>query len=153
MSGKIISGLVIAFVSAILCGCTRNNGDIGWLFGEWRLDRMTADGAEVDLYPGGEDEAILYTWSFQSDIIRINTMLPNHRRDEVFGSWEEKDDILELNFSYRYDDGLFMPPPALHLVRGGITPLHIDSRGGKKAVFSYTADDGVSYTYYLSHPH
>lgn len=153
MKTKIFSSLVIALVCLAFSACTRNNGDIGWLFGEWRLDRMTADGEDVKLYTDGEDGPKLYTWSFQSHLIRINTMFTHHRRDESMGSWEEKDDMLELNFSYKDDLGPFLPPKALHLVEGGITPLHIDSRGGKKMVLSYTAEDGVTYVYYLNHPH
>lgn len=153
MVNKIISSLGMLFICMLLSGCTRNDGNIGWLFGEWRLDKMTADDVVLDLYGGeGDDAPLLYTWAFQSDIIRINTILSRHRRKEVFGSWKESGDILELNFSYGDDNGKFLPPKELHLVEGGITRLHIDSHKGDRMVVSHTADDGVTYTYYLTHP-
>ncbi|MCM1355138.1 MAG: lipocalin-like domain-containing protein [Staphylococcus sp.] len=141
-----------------LTGCTRHNGDIGDLFGEWRLERMTADGVDVDLYGQADEDGVeLYTWAFQSTLIRINSIYPHHHSMLSMGTWSEDGDILSLKFGYsdnvEGNESFYIPPAVLQLRPDGVTRLHFDSRSGKKMVLSQTADDGVTYTYYLSHPH
>ena len=66
--------LLILIIGLLQLGCTRNNGDIGDLFGTWRLDTLTEDGKELDLY-GGMTK--VYTWAFQSHIIRVQDIRNN----------------------------------------------------------------------------
>lgn len=87
---------VVCLTVIIMSGCTRHNGDIGDLFGEWRLERLTADGQETDLYEETPDAPLLYTWAFQGNIIRINTIYAHNRVFECFGTWMREDDLLEL---------------------------------------------------------
>ncbi len=139
----------------VLSGCTRNNGDIGDYFGEWRLDKLTADGVEMPIYDSG-NEVVLYTWAFHGKIIRINTVYVHHHVENSFGSWLEDGDILELEFSY-HDDiednmGMYTPPVALHLNSGGITRLHIDKMKDRYMILSQISN-GIEYTYHLKRPY
>lgn len=145
---------LIGLIGLLVAGCTRHNGDIGDYFGEWRLEKMTADGVELPLY-SDKDGVELYTWAFQGKLIQINVLMPRHEGDVFIGSWREDGDILEINYSYHgIDDDThnYRPPEALHLVSGGITRLHIDRMKDWKMVLSQVADDGVTYVYYLRKP-
>lgn len=155
--GRITTLLPIVVI--MLCaGCTRHHGDIGEFFGDWRLDKMTADGEQIILYSEDDDSApILYTWAFQSTVIRINSIYTYNRILDCYGTWSEEDGVLELRFTYNdLDEGtdyLYTPPKILHFSPDGVTRLNIDRLENKKMVVSYTATDGVKYTYYLTHPH
>lgn len=147
--------LMALLLMTITGSCTRNNGDIGDYFGEWRLERLTADGEEVALYT--EKSGVeLYTWGFQGRLIQIVEILPRHEYIEHTGSWREDGDILELNFGYSDNEPGHLPgyraPEALHLVCDGITRLHIDRFKHRRMVLSYVSDKGVLYTYYLKRP-
>lgn len=77
---KFITTYLFAIVIALIfAACNRNNGDIGDLFGEWRLESMTADGEPVQLYTQKDDASIpiLFTWAFQGNVVRINSIYPN----------------------------------------------------------------------------
>lgn len=154
---KAMTVFVVCLSLVIMAGCTRHNGDIGDLFGEWRLERLTADGQETELYDDSSDGPLLYTWAFQGNIIRINTIYAHNRVFDCFGTWMRDDDLLELCFIYHDNsqgtDYLYNPPEAMCFSPDGVTRLHIDRLTGKKMEVSYTSADGVEYRYYLTHPH
>lgn len=90
--------LAIAFVSAI-CGC-QNNGDIGHLFGTWRVESYTVDGIRP------EDPLLSdVTISFQSDIVNIVTIVDNYGLSySQFGTWSEDGDTMTFNFTHFDND-------------------------------------------------
>lgn len=136
----------------LLSSCTHNNGDIGDLFGNWRLDRLTADGVEMPLYDGTDDAPVLYTWAFQSSIIRITAIYPHSLYSDFWGTWKEDADVLELNFTYDSTDANHVPPVALH-IDDGITVLTKDRFDSNKMELSYVSSEGTTYKYYLSKPY
>lgn len=154
---KWLWALIMLMPVFVATGCTRHNGDIGDLFGEWRLEKLTADGDNVELYSQDAGAPQLYTWAFQGNIIRLNTIYAHNRVIECYGTWSLKDDILELLFIYKDNEigteNRYRPPKAMHFSPDGITRLHVDRLTGKKMEASYVSDDGVEYRYYLSHPH
>lgn len=152
---KIISCFIAMAIICGLAGCTRNNGDIGDYFGEWRFDKITADGIDMNIYdnPNGVE---LFTWAFQDNIIRINTIYPHHMTFSSFGTWLQRGDILELNFSYHDDDSenaMYAPPIEMHFDESGITRLHIVSMKNRKMILSRIDTDGTEYMYYLNRPY
>lgn len=159
MIKRIIFAYIFPVVLTVLLqGCTRNDGDIGDLFGDWKLESLTADGEEVKLYVGtGKDDPILYTWAFQSNVIRINTIYPDDRVLDCYGTWQKDDDVLELKFIYSDSqegtDYRYNAPEELCLSSDGITKLNIITLTGKKMDVSYVSADGIEYRYYLTHPH
>ena len=147
---KFIQNIFIILAAAFLtAGCTRNNGDIGDLFGDWRLVALTADGEELELYEG---DARLYTWAFQSSIIRIQEIRAYMDYSDYLGTWKRVDDELILDFTHHadYGDDNFTPPEVLHLVAHGITRLEIIRLDSGKLQAGYKGDNGVEYMYFLN---
>lgn len=143
-----------AVILSLTTGCTRNCGDIGELFGYWRLNSMTADGIPVELYPETSPDGMparLYTWAFQSHLIMIHTFFDHHDSDQATGTWQRTDGKLMLDFDNSDDGGeeYYTPPAVLKLVDGGVTPLDIVSISPDKMTLRYTADDGITYEYRL----
>lgn len=138
--------LAIVFLAA---GCTRNNGDIGDLFGDWRLETLTADGEELQLYDG---DTKVYTWAFQSGIIRIQEIRAYMDYSDYLGTWSREDDELILDFTHQadYGDDNFTPPETLHLVAHGVTRLEIIRLDSRKLQVGYQGEDGVKYMYFLN---
>lgn len=138
--------LAVVFLAA---GCTRNNGDIGDLFGDWRLETLTADGEELQLYDG---DTKVYTWAFQSGIIRIQEIRAYMDYSDYLGTWSREDDELILDFTHQadYGDDNFTPPAALHLVAHGVTRLEIIRLDSRKLQVGYQGEDGVKYMYFLN---
>lgn len=116
--------LLIAFSA----GCTHNNGDIGTLFGQWRLTGMTCDGA--DLMPEGKD---VY-WAFQSTTVKMVVILPYHERSESYGSWRLDDNTLFMDFS----DDRWSPPAEMRLPRQ--SALQVLKLDGGRMQLSYTPE-------------
>lgn len=146
MRTKII--LTIISLLILSTGCTRNNGDIGELFGRWRMESLQADGEEVELY---DAENLLYTWSFQSSLMFITVIQPYDSYYNVKGTWSMEGDEMLLNFSYTGNDGqkYYDPPENLHLTRGGVTRLHVNRLTSGAMELEQTASDGVRYVYHL----
>ncbi len=132
----------------LVTGCTRNNGDIGVLFGRWRVESLLADGQPVQLY---SDDVLLYTWSFQSSLMFITVVEPYNDYYNIKGTWSRDGDELKLNFSYTGNDGpvYYDPPENLHLVKGGVTDLNIIRLTSGEMELERVSPDGVRYLYYL----
>ena len=145
---KSIKYLLLTVVLTALCGCTRNNGDIGDLFGTWRVEEITADGEPTELFT---PEKLAYTWAFQSHIIYIQTIKPHDSYDRARGTWVQDGDILALDFNHTDIDGdlNYTPPAEMHLVADGITRLEIKELTNKRIHLEYTAADGIRYAYFL----
>lgn len=143
-----IKSILLTVILLSVCGCTRNNGDIGDFFGTWRLEELTADGVPTELT---NQEHLVYTWAFQSHIIYIQTILPHDAYKRARGTWVQTDNILALDFNHTDIDGdlNYTPPAELHLVADGTTRLEIKEMTHKRMHLEYTADDGVRYAYYL----
>ena len=140
---------IIAVVALIDVACTQNDGDIGDLFGVWRLTQLTADGTPLPLYEG-DDAPVAYDWAFQGDVIKI--VVVEHHQDyySSFGMWSREDGRLLLDFSYGGNEiSEFDPPASLHLVEVGVTPLEMTVMTSKKMVGWYVDENGVKYEYTL----
>lgn len=129
--------------------CTRNDGDIGPLFGAWKVEEVAADGVPVNLY-GQDDGVIVYDWRFQSHLIQIQTVYEHYSYANVMGTWSLSDGILTLEFTGSDVDGegFYTPPAPMHIGRG-VTPLEILELKGSHLRLRYTAEDGITYTYRL----
>ena len=71
---KTLSRIILIITALIsLNACTHNNGDIGHLFGTWKLDAITING-EVDSVYAKADNVL---WKFQSSVMSMirETML------------------------------------------------------------------------------
>lgn len=142
--GKLI--ILTLFIS-VLAGCTQNNGDIHGLFGQWKLEKITADGA---LDPGYDGDMV---WAFQNDIVRMQIIGENHFVASRTGTFEREGDIITFNFTHSDDlnapgTGQYAPPPATHFP-SAIFHVRILKLGGGKLELQYVSDQGITYIYYL----
>ncbi len=140
-----ITSLIISLL--FLIGCTRNDGDIGDLFGRWRLESLTVDGIQEELY---DEETLLYSWSFQSSLLFIQVIQPYYSYYNVKGTWEREDNILRINFGYTGDDGemYYAPPENLHLERG-VNDMKILRLTSGELILERSGENDVKYVYRL----
>lgn len=146
---RIITLLIIALT---FNACTHNNGDIGELFGTWKLQSITIDG-EID--SSYEDNVL---WKFQSSVmcmIRANDS--THNRLESWGTWSYANDdtLLELNFTHTDNDNpkpgstKYSPLPETHLPKSTIFTLDIIKLNSSEMILIYHSIEGKEYQYKL----
>lgn len=147
MKTRYLLTLIFAFL-LISTSCTHNDGDIGDLFGRWRVESLQRDGIDVPLY---DDETLLYTWSFQSSLIFITVIEPHNDHYDIRGTWKREGNLLRLNFGYKGNDGdkYYDPPENLGLVKDGVSDLEIVSLSSKEMILKRVSETGETYTYYL----
>lgn len=154
--------LPLILIAVAFSACTRNNGDIGDYFGEWRLDAMTADDHDVALY--GSDAvpdpefgtALVYTFAFQSNIVRINSIYDHHDMVVAIGSWIDRGSDIEFNFTHSDDSGDaygYSPSAVLQIPTDRVITFGVYSPDDGKMVLTQTAADGTVYKYYLTKQH
>ena len=148
--------LLLLSACVALSGCTRNNGDIGRWFGTWQLEEITVDG-EVDADYGRN-----IFWKFQNDIIcmvKVDSSDGMNRYEQVWGTWEERDNNLFLDFTYSdfentswngyASNGLYVPFPVTRIPYGEISRLEIVSDNSKKLTLRYVGNSGMVCGYVL----
>ncbi|MBR5331977.1 MAG: lipocalin-like domain-containing protein [Muribaculaceae bacterium] len=150
---KTLSRIILIITALIsLNACTHNNGDIGHLFGTWKLNEITANGELDSVYA----EADNVLWKFQSSVmsmIRANDV--THSRFESWASWEYTDNEtrIALNFTNTDDNNtnpgasIYSPLPEMHMPKACIVYVDIITLSHKEMVLRYTSEDGVEYIY------
>lgn len=143
-TGLLAAVLLILFAA----GCTRNNGNIGSLFGTWHLSSLEIDGEAA---PDYEDNCF---WLFQNNIISFVTLddPEDHTALRRWGTFEREGGNLILDLSHHgagNNDYLYYPPAFLHLPREKSVCLKIVSDNGSRMVLTYTAAGGEVMTYTL----
>lgn len=116
----------------LLCtGCTQNNGDIGDLFGFWRL---TEEG-NTSL---GDDEIV---WAFQNNILEITVNTPHHVGTKTYGTYTDNNDALRIDFTHwkGLDEGahLYMMPALLDLPGDEPFVMQVIKRGAESMTLQY----------------
>lgn len=97
--------------------CTHNSGDIGDLFGTWKLEKITIDGEADQSYDGN------ILWKFQSSIIEMQQVDDTlHETFNSHGSWSRPSGgVLALDFTHTDNanpepgSAGYSPLPATHL--------------------------------------
>ena len=142
---------IIATMLMTMSGCTQNDGDIGPWFGYWRLEKMTCDGDEVELY--GDNGIKLIYWAFQGEILRISVLYDHNSNEASYAGWKADKNTLTIDFSPALDPvdnpGVYYPPVILNFYPGQIYELDINEITGSKLSLSYHDNDGSHYKYFL----
>lgn len=149
MKRTLISLIIAAIASLLNCRCTTNNGDIGPLYGHWKLQQILIDGTPEAGYQGD------IFWQFQSHVISMRRSDAYHKASQCFGSWiETGDNTLQLNFGHT--DG-FSPerdyqytPFAETMLPRGIASLKVITLNDCDFTATYTTADGNVVTYRLT---
>lgn len=140
--------LIIISILTILTACRTNNGEIGPLYGQWILDKLTVD---------GEPDTIVcsdYSFSFQNNIIFIVHQLGHNMFSETYGSWTLDGDELTLNFTHIADqhpeNGIkFNPPAELRIPQRAATVMDVYELTEKSLRFGFTDSTGYACDYTL----
>lgn len=134
---KRIHFIILSLLCLLATACTHNNGDIGPLFGKWKVTAIEADGMEQPQYGGN------IFLSFQSHTVEVTEILPDHMRNDAFGNWSRTGDELTLIFP---DAGMVPPAASMLPVQCTLQILHLDSG---KATFQLRLQQGATLTYTL----
>lgn len=128
--------------------CRTNNGDIGELYGQWMLERLTIDGNPDNI------ECSDFSFSFQNNIVYVSHQTGHHEYVECFGTWQLEGDVLTLNFThtdqYHPTGGIkYNPPAELHIPSRASTKMDVSILTDKKLKFGFTDANGNMYEYTL----
>ena len=130
---------MLAIVLAFVSSCTRNNGDIGELFGIWRVTAIEVDGVNQSDYDG-----TVY-FSFQSSVFSQKKMNEEtHWADDFFATWKYQGKDLIIDFS---DDRY--TPITITGMQQGQNLVEVESISGSDLIMSYVNPGGVKYRYIL----
>ena len=110
----IFSAILIVIAAS---GCTRNDGDIGPWFGQWKLVALSQGGAPVADY---QDNIF---FSFQSNVFQIITVKGEFDRSICWANWTDGGSTVTIDFAHREDgsaeiDWNYTPPAILGARRG-----------------------------------
>ena len=130
----------ILFVMLSLCSsCTRNDGDIGELFGMWRVSAISIDGEDMPDYTGS-----MY-FSFQSSVFSMTYINEEtHNRTATYASWRYQGDDLIIDFCEPK-----FPPIGMSGMLSGQNLVRVGEICGGKLEMSYENPDGKKYVYSL----
>lgn len=152
---------LVCVMSAVLSSCTHNNGDIGPLFGTWRLDAISIDTTGDDGAPAcrTEDVGDVF-WAFQNHVVEIERVYPYHQTDTRVGTWQRPDDAsIVINFDNSETDPAFAERyimlPGIYLPEHGAV-MSVKKLDRNKMTLVYIDNAGVgetpavAYTYYFT---
>lgn len=146
-----IHSLLLAVLLIFAAGCTTNNGDIGPYYGSWNIEKITIDGVEQTSW---KSDGTWTVWSFQNDIIEVMRGDALQDTEKRYGTWEQKGDMLELNFTHhddKFSDENYMygAPTWIYMTTGIINSLHIDNISSKNMSLTLTDPEGRKIVYTL----
>ncbi|MEG2819536.1 MAG: lipocalin-like domain-containing protein [Muribaculaceae bacterium] len=103
---SVIAILAILLMSNI--SCTHNNGDIGPLFGNWKVTTIEINDKIDHAYQGN------LFFEFQNDVTGMKVVYDNHNVAESYGQWKLTDKKLLII----YDDKILPPLLESHMCQG-----------------------------------
>ena len=144
-----ILGAIALLLASIFSGCVTNNGDIGNLYGIWRLEKMVVDDTEV---AQPEADGSYTSWLFQNDIIEIERTTPRYDKCSRNGTWTRPSDKT-MTFDFTHGDNTYKPgsniyraPEWISFPEGKST-FDVITDDGKRLILQYTeAGHSVRYT-------
>ena len=111
--------IAIAVIAATLTSCMHNGGDIGYLFGQWRLEQVE--------YNDVAQECDTVFFSFQSNVFQIRKIIYNSYDYSVFmGLYEHQEDFIKFNI-YNYNSKEILTPEYEQATLVDLASLHIDT--------------------------
>lgn len=129
--------LMALLLLPVIAGCTHNNGDIGPLYGNWKLE--TVDTELAKYRPAAEDWPVF--WGFQSSTIRMAHVGTDNSMDQRFGNYRLYDNTLFLEFtgnSAEFHPLLSLPDEC---------ELQVLELSGKRLVVRYIPGEGEDVVY------
>lgn len=107
---------ILLFLAFSGFACTRNNGDIGYLFGTWKLTEIKIDGDIDQSYNGN------IFFAFQNNAVAINQQNAPHDDYWAYGVYSHDGDA--MSFTY---NSIYTTPSILQFTAGGTTNCTIET--------------------------
>ena len=143
MKNKTARGFLLPFVALVALipsGCTHNDGDIGPLFGNWRLVSVAGD-TEGHRVPDG----YYVDWGFQNTTIHMSMTMPGHRVDNRYGNYRLEDNTLFLDFTDS-EEGYGKPLLSLP-AQSELQVLRLDGRHRELLYVPTPESQGTTFTF------
>ncbi len=127
-----------------LCGCTHNNGDIGYWFGLWHLDNIEIDGTPVADYDGNT------YFLFQGKVFGIRCVdEADHSFSDSYALWQESDDHQAMTITFV--DDRFQPTINALVPLERVTTFTVVTLDNREMVLKHTHSvTGITCTYHLT---
>lgn len=122
-----------------LTSCTHNNGDIGPLYGQWKLVGIDALGVDLPPYDGD------VFWCFQDSAIQLLARTDSHEFEQRYGNWLLTDNDSQLILTFPD----FRWPPLQSIGLQETTVLNVITLTSRDAVFELSDGQGMSIIYTL----
>lgn len=87
---RIVYFIILLIALSSTTSCMQNNGYIGDLFGQWRLEYIEYDNTQHPC------DTVFY--SFQSDIIQVRKVIEKYDYLTITGLYTHENDMLKVNF-------------------------------------------------------
>lgn len=143
MTRNILAG-TICLLLMLLTGACQNNGDIGYLYGTWRIESMTLNG---EPQPELAAQTLI---SFQSDIIEVQRIIDSDGTyANYFGTWSEEGDKMTVDFTHHADDYDFPAPEWLGWNSRYPITLIVTDRTSRSMTWQLQMDGGPANVYKL----
>ncbi|MBQ7942145.1 MAG: hypothetical protein IJ328_07055 [Muribaculaceae bacterium] len=139
MKTRIFITAIFLSIISLFPSCTRNNGDIGELFGLWQVTSVTIDDNEHPEYDG-----VLY-FAFQSSVFSqrlVNEV--THVDDYTFASWKYQGEDIIIDFS----DPDYLPFGFTGMQQGQ-NLIHISEIKDGNMTMHFIDNEGTEYRYRL----
>lgn len=140
---------ILAVLLAVILPSCQDNGNIGPLYGVWRLDSYTVDGQSChDMYIDNT------TFAFQGDIVEVISQYDDYMSAYMtYGTWAWRDeDTLMFNFMHHDDSEIYQSqynaPAWIGFTSGEIMEMQVSVRSGSRMTLTWQ-HDGKSYVYRL----
>lgn len=140
---------ILIILAAVLTSACQNNGDIGDLFGSWRVDSYTIDG---QLQEGRPTQTV---FSFQSITVNVSLITDEYGGAwQRFGTWTETDSEFIFDFTHHDNNnapgtGMYQAPEWLNFTSDAPMVLHKDQRSSRDMTLSFSDLDGRHHVYVL----
>lgn len=120
---------IIPLLLALLLPSCQNDGHIGDIFGTWRVESYTRDGAAVEFGPT--------TFSFQNNIVNCVLLVDDHGTSwSRFGTWTRDGDRFGLNFTHHdgntpQGSGIYQAPGWLGMTSAEVMDMTVALKGDR----------------------
>lgn len=145
---KRLTYILIILTAALATAC-QNNGDIGDLYGSWRLDSYTIDG---NLQEGRPTQTV---FSFQSTVVNVSLITDEYGGAwQRFGTWSETDSEFIIDFTHHDNSnapgtGTYQAPEWLNFNSDAPMVLHKYQRSSREMTLSFSDLQGRRHVYIL----
>lgn len=128
--------ILLLMIPMFLTQC-QNNGDIGDLYGKWKLHDISVQNTSLPTEYNGS-----IFWTFQNSTVNIQNVQSMETAD-CYGNWRMEDGTLFLDFPF----DLQSPPAVLRLPRKSAMQVMKISKNELTLTYHPTLDSSI--TYYL----